>query len=78
MGTIYELILGSFFGPSVPLFWVPRFGFGLAPGFSGRDLVEDFYGCSAPTDLGQAKADPFPATDWLDQGSCVHPKIAPR
>ena len=44
MGTIYELILGSFFGPSVPLFWVPRFGFGLAPGFSGRDLVEDFYG----------------------------------
>ena len=44
MGTIYELILVSFFGSSDPLFLVPRFGFGLALGFSGRGLVEDFCG----------------------------------
>ena len=72
MGMIYELTLVSFFGPSVRLFWVPRFEFGLAPGFSDKDLLVDFYGTMLgphrPLRLwaGRAKADPFPATHWLD------------
>ena len=44
MSSIYELILGSFFDLSVHVFWVPRFWFGLASGFSGRDLAADFSG----------------------------------
>ena len=43
MGMIYELILVSFVGPSVRLFWVPRFGFGLALGFSDKDILGDFF-----------------------------------
>ena len=72
MGTIYGLMLVSFLCPSVGLFWVPRFEFGLAPGFSDKDLLADFYGTMLgphrPLRLwaGGAKADPFPATHWLD------------
>ena len=65
--------MSSFSAPfSIPrftLFWFPRSGFRLALGFSDKALVADFMApCSAPTDPGEAQADPFPATHRLDGG----------
>ena len=54
MGTIYVLVLGTFFGPAVQFFWVPRCGFGLALGFSDRDLVAEFMPPDACKDSGRA------------------------
>ena len=68
MGTIYVLVLGTFFGLAVRFFWVPRCGFGLALGFSDRDLVAEFMPPDVVKTADEQHQSDIPATYRLGWG----------